>query len=265
MKSAIVTGAGKGLGRQVAQGLAKRGFGVFVTDIDEASAYATAESIGERAWALQQDVRDPGSHRAVLEAARAQGPVKVWVNNAGVLSLGPAWELDDETARRHVDVNLLGVVWGCRAAVEGMRESGGHIINIASISSLIPTPGLATYAATKSAVLSYSTSLAGDLERAQLPIHVSAVCPDAIDTDMVQHVAHSPDAGILFSAKRLLTTEDVSAAVLDLVERPKLAVTIPRSAALLVHILRPFPGLGLQALKPLHWVGERRLKTLGKR
>jgi len=261
MKTAVVTGAGKGLGRRIAQGLAEQGFSVLATDIDGQAAEQTAHIIGQRAWAVQHDVRNPDSHRAVAEAAASRGPVQLWVNNAGVLSLGPVWELDDDTVRRHVEVNVLGVIWGSRAAVDAMRDAGGQIVNIASISSLVPAPGLAVYGATKNAVLSYSISLEGDIRRAGLPVKVSAVCPDAIDTDMVRDVAHSSEAGLLFSAKKLLTTEEVAQVVLELVDHPRLVVTVPRSRGLLAHVLRPFPQLGLKALEPFRRRGERRLKA----
>jgi NAD(P)-dependent dehydrogenase (short-subunit alcohol dehydrogenase family) len=265
MKTAVVTGAGKGLGRRIAEGLAGKGFTVLVTDIDEQAAKATAEAIGNDAWAVQQDVRDPDSHRRVAEAAAARGPVRVWVNNAGVLSLGPAWEIDDETVRRHVEVNVLGVIWGSRAAIGVMGSEAGHIINIASISSLTPAPGLAVYGATKNAVLAFSISLEGDIRRAQKPIEVSAVCPDAIDTDMVQDVSESAEAGLLFSAKKLLTPEQVALVVLDLVDKPRLVVTVPRVRGMLAHALRPFPRAGLRVLEPFRRLGERHLKELGKR
>ncbi|MCZ6806005.1 MAG: SDR family NAD(P)-dependent oxidoreductase [Deltaproteobacteria bacterium] len=265
MNTAVVTGSGKGLGRQIARGLADKGFAVLVTDIDEEAAKATAAAIGGQAWAMWQDVRDPASHRAIAEAADERGPLKVWVNNAGVLSLGPVWELDDDTVRRHVEVNFLGVVWGSRAAIDSMRLDGGQVINIASLSSLVPAPGLAVYGGTKSAVLGYSISLQGDLLRAELPITVSAVCPDAIDTDMVRNVAHSKEAGLLFSAKKLLTVDEVADAVLDLVDKPRLVVTMPRARATLAHLLRPFPTTGLKVLERFRRLGERRLSAFRNR
>jgi short-subunit dehydrogenase len=139
-----------------------------------------------------------------------------------------------------------------------MRLDGGQIINIASISSLLPVPGLAVYGATKSAVLAYSLSLQGDLQNADLPIKVSAVCPDAIDTDMVRDVAHRQEANLLFSAKKLLTVDEVANAVLDLVDDPKLVVTIPRLRAALAHLIRPFPTMGLRLLEWFRRIGERR-------
>jgi NAD(P)-dependent dehydrogenase (short-subunit alcohol dehydrogenase family) len=230
---------------------------VLVTDIDGDSARQTAESIGESAWSMVQDVRDPDSHRAVATAAAERGRLALWVNNAGVLKTGVAWDIDDDTVRRHVEVNFLGVVWGSRAAVDAMRDGGGHIINIGSMSSIVPAPGLAVYGATKHAVLGFSSSLAGDLAHAGLPIELSVVCPDAIETDMVRDNAHDDAAGLLFSSGRLLSPEKVSDLVVDLIDKPRLVVTYPPSRAALAHALRPFPAFGLRLLEGFRKLGER--------
>jgi NAD(P)-dependent dehydrogenase (short-subunit alcohol dehydrogenase family) len=264
MKTAVVTGAGKGLGREIAQGLVSKGFAVLVTDIDEDAARATADAIGGGAWSMHQDARNAASHHDVARAANERGSLELWVNNAGVLHTGHAWDHSDEAVQQLVEVNLLGMIWGARAAVEAMRANGGHLINIASLSAITPVPGLAVYGATKQAVLGFTISLAGDLERAALPIQVSAVCPDGIDTDMVRQERGSKEAGIIFSAPKLLTVEEVAGVVLDLVDKPKLAVSVPRSRAALAHIMRPFPGFALQALKPFLWLGERQRRKTAK-
>jgi NAD(P)-dependent dehydrogenase (short-subunit alcohol dehydrogenase family) len=257
MRIAVVTGAGKGLGKEIAKGLSSKGFGVLATDIDEGAAATTANEVGEAAWSMRQDVRDPESHRRVARAASERGSLEVWVNNAGVLHSGSAWDHSDEVVQQMVDVNLLGMTWGCRAAVEAMRANGGHLINIASISSIAAAPGLAVYAGTKHAVLGFTIALAGDLERAALPIKVSAVCPDAIDTDMVRNIRGSKEASLAFASPKLLTPEKVAAVVLDVVDRPRLAVTVPRSRGLLAHLIRPFPSLALEVAKPFARYGER--------
>lgn len=257
MKVAVVTGSGRGLGRLIAEKLARKGFGVVVTDIDERSAKETARSIGPGAWALKQDVRDAASHREVAQIAASHGRLALWVNNAGILRTGVDWDLDDDAVRAQVDVNLFGVMWGSRAAVDAMKDSGGHIINIASISSLVPAPGLAVYGATKHAVLGYSTSLAGDLAYAGVPIEISAICPDAIETDMVRDNAHVEAAGLLFSSGKLLTPEKVSDVVIELVDKPRLVVSVPPSRAAMAHALRPFPALGLRLLERFRKLGER--------
>jgi NAD(P)-dependent dehydrogenase (short-subunit alcohol dehydrogenase family) len=256
MKIAVVTGAGKGLGREIAMGLGRKGFAVLATDIDEAAAAATAEAIGGGAWSMAQDVRDPASHRAVAGAANARGALELWVNNAGVLYAGNAWEHDDELVRQMIEVNVLGMTWGCRAAVDAMRAGGGHIINIASMSSIFPAPGLSVYGATKHAALGLSVSLAGDLDRASIPIEVSAVCPHAINTDMIRDIQELEGADVAFIGSGLLTVEDVAGVVLELVDNPKLVVAVPRSQAVLAHILRPFPSATLRVLKPFFRLGE---------
>lgn len=257
MKVAVVTGAGKGLGQEIAKGLARKGFAVLATDIDAESAAATARDLSGGAWSMEQDVRDPESHRAVARAANERGSLALWVNNAGVLFTGHAWDHPDDVIRQMVEVNILGMTWGARAAVEAMRAKGGHIVNIASMSALTPVPGLAFYGATKQAVLGFSISLAGDLDRASIPIAVSAVCPDAIDTDMVRNIRGAEEAGLAFASPKLLTAPEVAAVVLEMVDDPQLAVSVPRSRAALAHALRPFPAFGLKALKPFFWFGDR--------
>ena len=264
MKIAVVTGAGKGLGREIAKGLAQKGFTLLVTDIDEASAAETAQMIGGGAWSMSQDVRDPESHKAVARAANERGSLEVWVNNAGVLYTGDAWDHPDDVVRHMAEVNVLGTMWGARAAVDAMRAGGGHLINIASLSAVAPVPGLAVYGATKHAVLGFTVSLAGDLERAGIPVRASAVCPHAINTDMVRDVQELKGAEIAFIGTGLLTVEKVAEVTVGLVDKPRLVVAIPRSQAALAHVLRPFPSVALKVLKPLYRIGEwQRRRIIG--
>jgi NAD(P)-dependent dehydrogenase (short-subunit alcohol dehydrogenase family) len=253
---AVVTGAGRGLGRALAERLAARGLRVVVTDIDAASAGATAAAVGGHAEA--QDVRDPDSHRRVAAAAAALGDLAIWINNAGVLTTGAAWAIDDAAVRREVEVNVLGVIWGCRAAVDAMAGRGGHIVNIASLAALVPAPGLAAYGATKHAVLGYTLALAGELRGRRPRIDVSAICPDVIDTDMVRAVADREASDILFSSKQLLTVDRVADRVMAVIARPRLVTTIPPVRAALAHALRPFPAVGLRLLEGFAKVGARR-------
>ena len=105
-------------------------------------------------------------------------------------------------------MNLAGVIWGSHAAVEAMRSGPGdnrHIVNIASLSALMPVPGLAIYAATKHGVLGFTGSLQGDLMDAGIPITVHALCPDAADTQLLREHDHEPAAAINWSGPRLLT------------------------------------------------------------
>lgn len=254
---AVVTGAGRGLGRKIAERLARRGIHVVCTDVDEGAARVTAAVVD--GTGLGQDVRAPDSHRAVAAEAARHGELALWVNNAGVLTVGDTWDLADDAVRRMVEVNLLGVIWGCHAAVAHMTR--GAILNIASMSSLVPAPGLAVYGATKHGVLGYSMSLAGELRRAKRAIAVSALCPDAIAGDMTRAVAHDPAAGILFSSGHQLTLDEVADAALALIDRPRLVRSLPASRAALIHLLRPFPRLGLPLLERFAALGRRRQRA----
>ena len=120
------------------------------------------------------DVRDPEAHRAAAAAAAERGRLDVWVNNAGVMRTVKTWEHSDDEVRLMVDANFYGVMWGSRAAVDAMRAAPGgdkHLINIGSLSSLAPVPGLAVYGATKHGVLGFSESLQGDLMARRHPHH----------------------------------------------------------------------------------------------
>lgn len=260
---AVVTGAARGLGRLIAERLARRGYQVLITDVLADQVSATAAELGGSVWSMVQDVRDPASHRAVAEAAAERGPIRVWVNNAGVLRTHTAWGHADDEVRLQVDVNVLGVMYGSRAAIDAMKSTGGgHLINLASMSSHVPVPGLAVYAATKHAVYGFSTSLQGDLEAAQLPIKVSAVCPDAIETDLVRNVERDEHAAMLFSAGKLLDPAEVADKTVGLLDDYKLMLPIPPARAALAFAFHPWPELGLKALK---WFSSRGEKNRQRR
>jgi NAD(P)-dependent dehydrogenase (short-subunit alcohol dehydrogenase family) len=207
---------------------------------------------------MAQDVREPDGHRAVAAAAAERGPVKVWVNNAGILRTRKAWEHSDDEVRTMVGANLLGVIWGSRAAVEAMRSDGGHLINMASMSALGPVPGLAVYGSTKHAVLAFSTSLQGDVSNAGFPIRVHAVCPDGVDTGMVQERVGDPEAAIIFSAPKLLKPDEVAERIVALLDSKRIVEVIPRSRGWLIRVTAPYPRVSLKMLEMFRRAGERK-------
>ncbi|BBH18024.1 putative short-chain dehydrogenase/reductase [Nocardioides baekrokdamisoli] len=254
----MVTGAGRGIGFALASQLSDNGYRVVLTDVDGESAERAAAEIGNGAVGLEQDVRDMASHRSVAAEAARLGPLTRWVNNAGILFSGDAWTHGDDQVAAILDVNVRGVMAGCSAAVNAM-EGGGAILNIASISALGPVPGLALYAATKAAVLSYTTSLEGDLRHAGRPIRVRALCPDVVGTAMVSSQQKEPGAALLFSGPKPLQEDDVARAGIDLLEQKhQIFRVVPRWRGALVRTIDLAPSLGLGSLALMRKVGDHR-------
>jgi NAD(P)-dependent dehydrogenase (short-subunit alcohol dehydrogenase family) len=222
--SAVVTGAARGIGRAVAERLVERGHQVVVTDLDEAAVRRTAAAIGAVAG-LVQDVREEAGHREVAAAALAHGPLRVWVNNAGVGHDGVLAELSSAECELLLDVNLRGVVWGIRAALDAFGPTGGDIVNIASLSGLGPVPGLSLYAATKAAVVSLTAGVDTETPRS---VRVHALCPDGVDTDMVE--AMKPDGlakALVHSGGGLLTVDAVADQAVALIGARRVVRTVP--------------------------------------
>ena len=248
---AVVTGAGSGLGRQIATRLGAAGFHVLVTDVDGMAAHAVAAEItatGGAATGLELDVRDQHAMRAAADAAvEAGGFLALWVNNAGILLTGPVWEHDDEQRRLMFEVNALGTMHGTVAALEVMRPARtGHVINVASLAGLVSVPGEGVYAATKHAVVGLSTSTLADLRAAgERDVHVSCICPDGMWTPMLHDKLDDPQASMSFSGQ-LLQPEDVADAVLGLVDRPRPVLALPRWRGVEVRLFDLVPSLAMR-------------------
>jgi short-subunit dehydrogenase len=147
---------------------------------------------------------------------------------------------------------------GCTAAVQTMGSAGGAILNVASISALTPVPGLALYAATKAAVLSYTVSLEGDLRHAKLPIRARALCPDVVGTKMVSDRAKDPGASMLFAGPKPLSEDSVAKAGLDLLVSRQVFRVVPRWRGVLVRSIDVAPSPGLGIVQVIRKRGDRR-------
>ena len=258
---AVVTGAGHGFGKEIARRLAARGYSVLVGDVDAQAASETAGEIGAGAWAFEMDVRDPAAHRAAAAAAAERGRLDVWVNNAGVMRTVKAWQHSDDDVRLMLEVNLLGVIWGSRAAVDAMTAVPGgnrHIVNLGSLSAIAPVPGLTVYGASKHGVLGFSVALQGDLRDAGVPIAVHCVCPDGANTRLLREQAGERESAIIWSAPRILSPEEVADRTVALLDSDRLLEVIPRSRGWQLRLLAPFPRLGLRVVPLLARLGERR-------
>jgi NAD(P)-dependent dehydrogenase (short-subunit alcohol dehydrogenase family) len=250
MPVAVVTGAGGGLGRAIALELAGRGFLVHATDLDADAAARTAAEIGPGTRSAGLDVRDEAACRALAAKARtSSGSLDVWVNNAGVLATGLAWEQDETTRRTMLEVNALGTMNGTVAALEPMLSAGrGHVINVVSLAGIVAAPGEVNYSASKHAAMAFTLGTLFDLRRAGIAgIELSAVCPDGIWTPMLEDKLDDPDAAGSFSG-HLLTPEQVAKEVGKLVEYPRPVLILPRWRGIQLRLLDLFPRFTLRLL-----------------
>jgi len=261
MRTAVVTGAGSGLGRAIALELAKRGYRVHATDVDGEAAARTAEEIGGEAESSRLDVREENACGLLAEALARDGSLDVWVNNAGVLISGPSWEQSAEQRQTMLDVNARGLMNGTVAALGPMRSAGrGHVINVVSLAGIIAAPGEVAYSASKHAAIAFTLGTAFDLRLAGIRgIELSAVCPDGIWTPMLEDRLDDPDVAGSFSG-RLLTAGEVAAAVGKLTERPRPLTILPRWRGPQLRLLDLFPTLALRLLPLIMWDARRRQK-----
>ncbi len=250
---ALVTGAGSGIGLATAVALADRGARVLLVDRDEAALARAGESIrGSRS--LQCDVSDADAmQRLADEVLVSEGVPDVVVNNAGIAIAGPFLKTGVADWRRIVDINLLGVVHGCRLFGEAMveRGRGGQIVNTASAAAFLPSKGLPAYAATKAAVLMLSECLRAEL--APSGIGVTAVCPGFVATNITraaQYVGREEaDQDRLrehvtrIYERRNFTPEQVAAEIVDAIGADLPVAVVTPEAKLMRALSRFAPGV----------------------
>lgn len=191
-RTAIITGAGQGMGRTVARALASRGANVVVNDLNADGAERTAQDLratGANAIAVPASVTDGNDVRRMVErAAEHFGGVHILVNNAGVLRPTPVIDIDESEWDLVIDVNMKGTFLCAQAVLPMMQAAGwGRIVNFSSTAGKnVSTVGGAHYTAAKAGILGFTRHLASEV--AADGITVNAVCPGLIDTEMVRAV-----------------------------------------------------------------------------
>lgn len=193
-KIALVTGAGSGIGRAIAQALSRHGAKVHCADINGAAAGEVAAAAGNtRAHAL--DVADACAVQSLADAIYAEdGRLDLLFNNAGIGHAGLVADTSLDEWRRQLDVNVMGAVHGIHAFLPRMlaQSTASHIINTASGAGLFPHPKMAPYTAAKHAIVGLSTSLAAELEGSN--VGVTILCPGIIDTAITTSITMSGEA-----------------------------------------------------------------------
>jgi NAD(P)-dependent dehydrogenase (short-subunit alcohol dehydrogenase family) len=213
----IVTGAASGMGERIAEVFAAEGAALTLFDLNAPKLSAVAGRIGAAAQVC--DVADADSVAAAVTAAvRALGGLDGVVNAAGVHIAKPFPELDPASWRRMIDVNLTGPYNVLRSALAALQAApSATIVNVASVSAYLPTPGIAGYGATKAGLLMFTKAIALDLGP---NIRANAICPGVIRTEMTRHIWENParaaGAADRVALKRLGGPDDVAKAALFL-------------------------------------------------
>jgi len=239
-KVVAITGGARGIGKATAAALVRKGCRVAIGDLDLALAEQTAAALGGGTIALSLDVTDRASFRTFLdEAERQLGPIDVIINNAGIMPVTPLADEGEDSVRRQVDINLHGVITGTQLAIERMApRHSGHIVNIASQAGLAGIPGIATYSATKHAVVGLSEAVRGELRGGG--IEVACVMPTVVNTELT--------AGVGQRWVRPVEAADVAEEIVEVLEVPRFDVFVPRANGVMYKALSLIPRGAREAL-----------------
>ena len=249
-RTMVLTGCASGIGRHMATVLADRGHRLLLTDLDAEAVRALVKEHGwprDRVRVRKLDVRDAKAWERVLDhAVDTWGSLEVLFNIAGYLKPGyvEATELSDVDL--HLDVNVKGVILGTRAAARRMIEQGrGHIVNVASLAGIAAIPGLCLYSASKHAARGFSLAAAQSLR--QHGVAVTVICPDAVETPMLELQVDYEEAAMTFSGPRPLTVEDVEEVLTRALEDRPLEVAFPPSRAWMARLVNTVPEMAAVA------------------
>jgi NAD(P)-dependent dehydrogenase (short-subunit alcohol dehydrogenase family) len=232
-KVVAITGGARGIGKATATALVRKGCRVAIGDLDLELAEQTASQLGGGTIATALDVTDRSSFASFLdEAERQLGPIDVVINNAGIMPVTPLVEEADDSVRRQLDINVYGVIVGTQLAIERMRSRGtGHIVNLASQAGKGGVPGIATYSATKHAVVGLSEAVRQELRGSG--VEVSCVMPTVVNTELT--------AGVGQRFVKPVEAEDVANEIVDALEIPRFDVWVPRANGALFKFVGLLP------------------------
>jgi len=235
-----ITGGARGIGKATAAALVRKGCRVAIGDLDLELAEKTAAELGGGTVALPLDVTDRGSFERFLdEAERQLGSLDAVVNNAGIMPVTPFEDESEDSVRRQVEINLLGVITGTQMAIKRLRPRGrGWIVNIASQAGKSGVPGIATYSGTKHAVVGLSEAVRAELR--ETGIEVLCVMPTVVNTELT--------SGVGQKWVKPVEASDVANEIVEAMEVPRFDVFVPRANGVLYKVLAPLPRSWREAL-----------------
>lgn len=222
-RTIAITGAARGIGHATAKALLARGARVVIGDRDVAVLEQAVTGLGRygQVTGYPLDVTDRESFEVFLDKARTDGAghIDVLINNAGVMPIGPFLDQSEQSIRSSIEVNFYGVLTGCQLVLpEMVKRRRGHIINIASMSGLIPVPGQVVYVGAKHAVVGLTVALADEM--APHGVEVSVVMPPFTNTQLISGTAET-------AGTKPVEPEDIAAAIVKTLDKPKTHVSVP--------------------------------------
>jgi short-subunit dehydrogenase len=240
-KVVAITGGARGIGKATATALIRKGCRVAIGDLDLALAEQTAAELGGGTIALPLDVTDRASLESFVDETEKQlGPLDVMVNNAGIMPVTPFVEESEESIVRQVDINVHGVITGTQMALQRMLpRNTGHIVNIASSAGKAGVPGIATYSATKHAVVGLCEAVRA--ETRDTGIEVSCVMPVPVNTGLMEGVADQ-------RAVKRVEPEDVANEIVAALELQRFDVFVPRYMKTTVAVGNILPRKAREAM-----------------
>ena len=226
----MVTGAGRGIGRETARILAAAGARVLVTDIDEPAAQDTADWIRREGGAAEHHVLDVTDEAQVaafaVEAEQTAGVIQILVNNAGIVTMAPFLELGEDEFDAVVAVSLRGTYLMTRALLPGMRRSGwGRVISLSSMLGKTPAPYTAHYSAAKAAIIGFTQAVA---KEAAPEVTVNCLCPTNVVTGIMDEDFE------FFGAKEGISPEDLLKRWVDAIPMGRLGQPLDVARAVLI-------------------------------
>jgi len=239
-KVVAITGGARGIGKATATALVRKGCRVAIGDLDLELAEQTASGLGGGTIALPLDVTDRASfERFLAETERQLGPVDAVINNAGIMPVTPFVDESEASIHRQVDINLHGVITGTQLAIERLRPRGtGYIVNIASQAGKAGIPGIATYSATKHAVVGLSEAVRTELRGSG--VEILCVMPTLVNTELT--------SGVGQRWLKPVEATDVANEIVNAMEAPRFDVFVPRANGVLYRVLTLLPRGAREAL-----------------
>ena len=260
-KTILITGAANGIGEHLTKLFLNKGAKVIACDINQAILNSKFGNTNNCSVHIL-NVTDYNAWEQLIDGV---DQLDYLFNVAGVIRPGYIGETEKNLIDLQIDVNLKGTIYGSQLASKKMIEQGtGHIVNFASMAGIAPISGISLYTASKFGVRGFTLAIAQELRDKN--IFVTVVCPDAVDTHMLDDQMNSNAAAMTFSGEKILTVEDIGKAVItQVIQEKKMEVWIPFSRGIQAYVGATFPKLASILTKSLTKKGLKQQEQFRKK